>query len=295
MSKTIALIISLIILYILIGLFWPKSFECKTIEIDIERGEVLETTAINLKQAGIIRSKNFLSSYLFIIGKSTKVKAGHYELRTCDNVVQIGRKITSNQFPDRKFTIIPGWTNAKIARELVANGFIENKEDFTAKEGYVLPDTYFLNDINILDELIGKADANFNEKVGEIDYDDLILASIIEKELQALEDKKIGAGVLFNRLSIGMGLQVDASLTYVLNKSSAELTKEDLELDSPYNTYKYKGLPPTPICNPSLESIEAVLNPAETDYWYYLTTPEGETIFSRTLEEHRQAKWEYLK
>jgi len=295
MNKIIYLLIGLVVLYILIGLFLPKSFDCEVINFNIEQGEHLEQIAINLKDQGIIRSKNFLSAYVFIIGKANQVKSGHYQIKKCENIVQIGNKIISSQFPDKKFTIIPGWTNKKIAKELVNIGFIEKEEDFRAEEGYIFPDTYFLNNADTLEDLVKKARDNFNSKVGKIDYDDLILASIIEKELQTLEDKKTGTGVLLNRLNTGMALQVDASLTYILGKASAELSKQDLELDSPYNTYKYSGLPPTPICNPSLESIEAVLNPIGTDYWYYLSTPEGETIFSKTLEEHRQAKWEHLK
>jgi len=293
MNKALFSILGIIILFILIGLFIPKSFDCKVIDFDIEQGQSLESISKGLKEQGIIWSKNFFSSYVFILGKATQVKAGHYQLKTCENILKIVGKITSNHFPDRKFTIIPGWTNMKIEQELIEQGFIDG--EFIAEEGYMFPDTYYLNNTNIIDELISKARANFNEKVGEISYDDLILASILEKELQILEDKKIGAGVLLNRLNIGMALQVDASLTYILGKSSAELTQEDLDLDSPYNTYRYSGLPPTPICNPGLESVEAALNPTDTDYWYYLTTPQGETIFSRTFEEHKQAKWEYLR
>jgi len=93
----------------------------------------------------------------------------------------------------------------------------------------------------------------------------------------------------------GWKLQVDASLNYLTGKDSFNLTKDDLEMDSPYNTYKYYGLPPGPICNPGLESIEAVLDRQETDYWYYLTTPDGQTIFSQTLDEHNANKAKYLK
>ena len=298
MNKSLFTISGILIIYLLIGLFLPKSFNCGLVEIDIEKGQGLEEVAIELKDNDIIWSKNFISAYIFILDKATDVKAGHYELRTCDNVFQIANKITSNQFPDQKFTIIPGWTNRKIAKELVENNFIDHEIEFLDKvegiEGYLYPDTYFLHNTNTVNELIEKAQDNYNSKAKDLNYDDLILASIIEKELQTIEDKKIGAGVLINRLRIGMALQVDASLTYILGKGSLDLTKKDLELDSPYNTYKRTGLPPTPICNPSLDSINAVLEPIDSDYLYYLTTPEGETIFSKTLEEHRAAKWEHL-
>jgi len=90
-------------------------------------------------------------------------------------------------------------------------------------------------------------------------------------------------------------LQVDATITFITGKKTIKIPAEDLKIDSPYNTYKYKGLPPTPICNPGLESILAAISPQQSDYWYYLTTPEGNTIFSKTLKEHNIAKAKYLR
>ena len=91
----------------------------------------------------------------------------------------------------------------------------------------------------------------------------------------------------------GMPLQADATLTYITNRGSLELTKDDLVIDSPFNTYRYLGLPPSPISNPSLESIKAALYPEESIYWFYLHTPDGKAIFSKTLQDHLTARWEY--
>lgn len=121
------------------------------------------------------------------------------------------------------------------------------------------------------------------------------MASLVEKEVKTLEDKKLVSGVLWKRLENGMPLQVDATISYITGKKNAKILIADTQIDSPYNTYKYRGLPLGPISNPGLDSIVAALYPQESSYWYYLSTPEGQTIFSRTLDEHNQARAKYLK
>jgi UPF0755 protein len=138
-------------------------------------------------------------------------------------------------------------------------------------------------------------------------YQAITLASIIEKETgrnaltavskQSLdEERKIIAGIFYNRLKIKMALQSDATINYITGKNDPSATLADLEIDSPYNTYKYSGLPPTPIANPSLSSIVAVLNPTKTDYLYFLhKQPTGEPVYAKTFDEHVQNKLKYLK
>ena len=123
----------------------------------------------------------------------------------------------------------------------------------------------------------------------------LTMASLLEKEVKTYEDKQLAAGLLWKRLESSWPLQVDATLTYLIGRSSSELTKGDLTTDSLYNTYKYQGLPLGPICNPGLESIEAAVYYKESPYWFYLTNLEGEAIFSRTLQEHAANKYKYLR
>jgi UPF0755 protein len=183
--------------------------------------------------------------------------------------------------------------------------FLKSKPDHVNLEGFIFPDTYELEKDFTLEEFIEKSLVNFNKKVfnkleGEIEnsqyntFEIITLASLIEKEVYDFQDKQIVAGILWKRFESKMPLQVDATILYVTGKKN-EILKSDKNIDSPYNTYKYRGLPLGPICNPGFESIKAALNPKETDYWYYLSTPEGETIFSRTLEEHNIAKNKHLK
>jgi UPF0755 protein len=124
--------------------------------------------------------------------------------------------------------------------------------------------------------------------------DIVIMASIIEKEGTNLNDKKKISGVLWNRIDIGMALQVDAPFVYFLGKNTYQLTLEDLQIDSPFNTYINKGLPPTPIANPGIESLKAAINPERSDYLFYLADSEGTTHFSETYAEHLKKKKLYL-
>src|SRR3989344_259098 len=123
----------------------------------------------------------------------------------------------------------------------------------------------------------------------------IIMASILEEEVKSTEDRKIVSEILWKRLKLGMGLNVDSALTYVLGKISAELTASDLKYDSRYNTYRYRGLPPTPISNPGMDAILAAMNPATTKYFYYLTGKDGKTYYAETLEKHALNKRKYLR
>jgi UPF0755 protein len=120
------------------------------------------------------------------------------------------------------------------------------------------------------------------------------LASIIEKEAKTLEDKKRVAGVYYNRLDIGMALQADPTVNYITEKKTDRPSQEDIETDSLYNTYKYPGLPLGPICNPGLDSILAAIYPEKNGYFYFLNTPDGQMIFSKTLAEHKKNRAKYF-
>ncbi|MBD3360384.1 endolytic transglycosylase MltG, partial [Candidatus Peregrinibacteria bacterium] len=170
------------------------------------------------------------------------------------------------------------------------------------------PDTYFLNfaDFSPHDILYLTLD-NFEKKWMEIDknleesklndysiHEIITMASIIENEVFGEKNRKIVSGILWKRLENDWPLGADAALLYITD--DREITSQDLNIDSPYNTRKYKGLPPGPISNPGTESIKAALYPKESNYWFYLTTPDtGEVIYSTTNEEHNQNRQKYLK
>lgn len=184
--------------------------------------------------------------------------------------------------------------------------FLASKPSYLGLEGYLFPDTYHIPKDAKVEDVVRKMLTNFGEKLdpglreetakqGKSIFEIVIMASLIEKEVRSFEDKRTVSGILWKRLSIGMPLQVDATIAYITGKKTSEISNGETKIDSPYNTYKYKGLPLGPIANPGLESIQAALYPLGTPYLYYLSTPEGKTIFSKTLEEHNIAKATYLK
>lgn len=174
-------------------------------------------------------------------------------------------------------------------------------------EGYIFPDTYYISENSFPKELINVALSNFDKKLTpelrqEITkqkksvFQIVTMASMIEKEVRSLEDKKIVAGILWKRIKEGIPLQVDATVNYATGKNSEKVAISDTKIDSPYNTYKYYGLPKGPISNPGIDSILAAIYPEKTDYWYYLTADEtGKTIFSKTLDEHIANQIKYFR
>jgi len=184
--------------------------------------------------------------------------------------------------------------------------FLKEKPDNISLEGYIFPDTYQIEKDETLEAILNKIFENFDRKITDelkqkiksqkkTLFEILTMASLLEKEVQISTDKEIVAGILWKRMRNGWPLQVDASLTYLTGRTSAQLTQNDFNIDSFYNTYKYRGLPIGPICNPGLDSILAAVNFKESPYWFYLNAKDGETIFSKTLEEHAMNKQKYLR
>lgn len=173
-------------------------------------------------------------------------------------------------------------------------------------EGYLFPDTYRVFKNASAEEIVAKMLDNFQKKltpalISEIKrqkknlFQIVTMASLIEKEVPHEDDRPVISGILWKRLQLGIGLQVDATISYLTGKKSTRITAEELAIDSPYNTYKYRGLPLGPIANPGLSAIRAAIFPKSSPYLYYLSTSEGKTIFSKTLEEHNAAKTKYLR
>lgn len=196
-------------------------------------------------------------------------------------------------------TIPEGLTASQIG-EILESAKLFSKDEFIKiaqkEEGYLFPDTYRFYKKAKPEDIVARMKENFNKKVTpDTSREIIIMASMLEEEVQSMEDRKIVAGILWKRLDRGMGLNVDAALTYILGRASHELTVDDLKYDSPYNTYRYRGLPPTPISNPGLDTILAAANPTSSKYFYYLTDKEGRVHYAVTLEEHALNKRKYLR
>ena len=184
--------------------------------------------------------------------------------------------------------------------------FLQEKPENLNLEGYLFPDTYEIAANETAETIVKKMLVNFEKQVvkseiskeaqrkGKSLFQVLKMASLLEKEASNYEERRLIAGILWKRLENDWPLQVDASLSYAVGRGSRRLTKKDLNSDSPYNTYKWRGLPLTPICNPSLKSIKAAVYYRESPYWFYLAEPGGKTVFSRTLREHNYNKRKFL-
>lgn len=207
---------------------------------------------------------------------------------------------------------IPGKDYAKDNAALLPTdfsaeyAFLAEKPKGVGLEGYLFPDTYHLPKGSTIEDIVKQILENFDRKFTadmraqileqeKTIFEIVTMASLIEKEVQTEEDKHVVSGILWKRIDAGMPLQVNATISYITGKKSIKVSIQETQIDSRYNTYKYKGLPLGPIANPGLESIQAALEPISSPYWYYLSTPAGKTIFSKTLEEHSQAKAKYLK
>jgi len=330
-KRAILIFLFLIFLFlfflILSNLYLPLKEKSSSPQIfQVKKGQGAFEIAKNLKKERLIKSEFSFLLYLVLKGKTKSLQAGYYLLSPSMTPFEIAQKLIEGDVIFEKITIVEGENKNEIAEYLEEKGILK-KENFLEKiklkywrekyeflkdvkaedlEGFLFPDTYFVKKGETEEEIISKFLDNFDKKVneklreeisekGKSLYDILILASLLEKEVKTFEDKKLVAGILWKRLENEIPLQVDATITFITGKKTIKIPAGDLKIDSPYNTYKYKGLPPTPICNPGLESILAAISPQQSDYWYYLTTPEGNTIFSKTLKEHNIAKAKYLR
>ncbi|HDH03961.1 MAG TPA: endolytic transglycosylase MltG [Candidatus Campbellbacteria bacterium] len=268
--------------------------------IGVENGLSLWRVGAQLEKESVVRSRVFFVFLAKLEGKENNIKSGDYFFERPISVFGVVKRLGTAGFglDPIKVMLREGLTLKDIA------GVFSNFKNFDKKkflsdtkgmEGYLFPDTYFFSP-NV-DEMgvVKIMTRNFKKKAGKIDYDTLIMASLIEKEAADYKDRRIVSGILWKRLKEGMPLQVDAVFPYIIGKSSRLLTLDDLKIDSPYNTYLYKGLPPAPICNPGSDAIDAARNPEKSPYWFYLSDKKGVTHFSKTFAEHRRNKAKYLR
>ncbi|MEN9647274.1 MAG: hypothetical protein RLY57_78 [Candidatus Parcubacteria bacterium] len=311
-SRT-TIIVSAVVLFVyvcLLSILPPSSLAPATVA-HVESGMGTYATARSLKEAGVIRSSFVFHVFVKVFGGERSLKAGDYLIDTPTNVISLARRMVNGEygFVARKVTFPEGTSVHEMAdilsRELI--GF--NKEAFVAEasseEGYLFPDTYLFMPTATSGEVIAKMSSTFEERIKEINQsiaafnkplkDIITMASILEEEGNDEKSRRIISGILWKRIALGMPLQVDAPFVYLIDKGSAELTKADLKLDSPYNTYKYKGLPQGPITNPGLDAILATVTPERSPYLYFLTDNDGVMHYSKTYEEHLALQKKYLK
>lgn len=311
--------------------FWyevniPLTSKTSEQEFIVEKGMGSKEIAMALKQASLIRNANAFCLYAWLRGFHHNLQAGRYILSPSYDIKKNVAILASGKVEENfvKVTIPEGFTNQQIDTRLLAADFKEKISVVSLKvsdfgkeysflsgiptdnslQGFFFPDTYFFNQESTRGEVVKKILDNFDKKVtpdlrekinaqGRTLYDILKMASLLEKEVRSAEDKKIVAGIFWQRLTNGQPLESCATIAYILGKDKPRYSFEETRIPSPYNTYLNLGLPPTPINNPGLEAIIAAVYPQASSYNYFLTDPEtGQTIFAKTLKEHNENKAE---
>lgn len=327
MNKFIFILISCLLFF---AIFFVYIMPCYNNGIfEIQQGENLMTISENLKEQGFIQSEFPFYAYIALKQKQKQLKSGVYIFSSDDTFISIAEKIINGDTYTIKITIPEGFNIKQIQERLINPSLdrvvnkadleefkikdFKNEFDFLASapddadlQGFLFPDTYYFYPHRDTKEIINVFLNNFDKKLSpeirqEIKnqnktiFDVVIMASLLEKEVRSFEDKKIVSGILWKRLKINMPLQICATIVFITGEKGGSVSIDDTKIDSPYNTYKYRGLPKGPICSSGIDSVKATLYPEYSEYLYYLSTPAGETIFSKTLKEHNIAKAKYLR
>jgi UPF0755 protein len=314
-----------LIVWLAISLYHPHSFVPGDVIVEVEKGMGVSAVARLLEARGIIGSRHsFIVNYRLFY-HPRKIRAGEYALTSPLKLKEVLDALVKGKIYLHSVTIPEGLTAQEIAPMMAPflddgrDGFMEAIRDTRIigpidreadnLEGYLFPETYSfpkgISSAEAVAAMVGQFRATFGavwtarvESLRMSVRQVVTLASLIEKESSAAEENKLVSAVFHNRLRIGMKLDCDPTIIYALKEKglfNGNLTKKDMSLDSPYNTYRYPGLPPGPICNPGREAIEAALYPAEEPYFYFVSRNDGSHQFSRTLAEHQNAVRRFQK
>lgn len=325
-NKTYSFVSRLIILFFILvlgawgcWLWWSDSISAvdphDTIPVIfvVNSGDGVKAIASNLASQGLIRSSTGFYVLVKILGIERQIQAGDFRLKRSMDARAIALELTHGTL-DQWITTLEGWRDEEVASKLAKDLDIPELEFLKyATEGYMFPDTYLVPSDASAAAVAKIFIDNFNKKITPQMQEDakktgltmdkiIILASIVEREGRTADDRPMIAGILLKRLKADWPLQADATLQYALGYQSADktwwkksLTDEDKKINSPYNTYLNTGLPPKPICNPGLESINAVIYSKDSDYWYYIHDMSGTAHYAKTIEEHNANIAKYLQ
>ncbi len=312
MKKLVWIIVSLILITFAVRTFWNMQLTAvssdETVKsLIITKGQSVSDVADKLKEQGLIKSPFFFKLYLNQSGLADQMQTGTFKLSPSMSSAEITKKLTT-QAEDVWITLIEGWRLEEMVVKLSAQLGVKSNEFIKkAKEGYMFPDTYLFPREVTVEGIVKKLRDTFDQKYsdelkskirtqGLTENQGVILASIVEREARSDEVRKMVASILLKRLKIDMGLNADATIQYALGYQEDEkswwkrhLSKEDLKIDSPFNTYIHRGLPPTPIANPSLSSLQAVADAdPNTPYLYYYHDSKGNSYYAKTLDDHNK-------
>lgn len=328
-GKKLIIIISAFILLILLGfkvkhdMKYPFTKTSNESQILVSEGDSLLNVVSNMKDKGFIRNEFIVKIYIKMSKFNANIKPGEYDVREDMSIHEFVSMLNTG-VEDKDFiqvTIPEGYDIESIAdvlqkKEIITReDFLKSCKDYIlpnyietnskvryALEGYLFPDTYKFKKNSTGQEVISRLINRFEDVIKDIEksgskIDNLseiiTIASLIEKEARVDEDRTKIASVIENRISKGMMLQIDAAVIYALGEHKQKLSLNDLKIESPYNTYKIKGLTPGPICNPGRESIEAAINPDDTDYVFYVLDDNNKHYFTNDYNDFLKAKQRY--
>ncbi|MEG1582541.1 MAG: endolytic transglycosylase MltG [Cetobacterium sp.] len=279
------------------------------VQVNLKQGTSLNRVFTKIGVADSIFFKVFLK---YEKNSGRNIKAGFYEFKGQYSYEDILNMMEEGKVKYKILTVPEGYSIKEIGKIITEKGYgseeglkkaLENVKDFPYPtpngnfEGYLYPETYYFSVDLTEQEIVNKMLAEFLKKFPpdkypnkEKFYKELIMASIIEREAQLKEEKPLMASVFYNRLKKGMKLGSDATVNYIYDYSKRKMYYKDLKVDSPYNTYMYRGLPPGPIANPDFTSMEAAMNPAKTDYLFFVVTSDGKHTFTKTYKEHLEVQ-----
>ena len=291
----------------------------RTVEVPAQQGVV--EVAGRLAEAGVIRSRATFVALAVVRGTARSLRAGEYEVPQGGSLLATLELLESGKVKPHLVVLPEGSTVRELARRLEAEGLASAEDvlriasspffvqslgiEAASVEGYLHPDTYQVTKGMRVEEILGRMAHRFRSKVATPEivteargrgltlHQLLTFASIIEKEAVLPEERTVIAGVFWNRLRRDMPLQADPTVAYAVGKEGRAPTRSDLLVDSPFNTYRHRGLPPGPIGNPGLAAVQAVLHPAAVPYLYFVAVDERQHHFSQSLPEHLQAVARY--
>lgn len=299
----------------------PLNTTNKAFDYVLEPGTSIKTLAGNLQQLGLLKKQDYFIFYAYIIGTSRKLKAGEYLFQPGITTRSLLEQIISGKMIYRHFTLVEGFNFLQMMNRLDINHYVDhqlndnvdstdimNKLGFPLRnpEGLFFPDTYHFtkgtSDITLLQNAYQQMSKmliqDWQQRAPNLPYQTpyqaLIVASLVEKETAQPSERPLVAGVIIHRLQKKMLLQIDSSVIYGLGQRyTGKLTKQDLKIDTPYNTYLHKGLPPTPISMPSEQSLIAALHPVVSNSLYFVAKDNNSHQFSTSLKEQNKAVKNY--
>ena len=311
------IIIASILAFYLLVIYWPQSNPYERVEINIPKGVTLSQIGNILKEESIISNKRTFTMAVKSLGHEKNIPAGRYVLHNALNNRAIINQLVYGVPSLKSITVLEGWTIYQIANELEKKLKISKKTflrlcndqrviklfdlEGNSLEGYLFPDTYtFAEEVDpylvltrMVNEFINNITKSMEVQAQEMNMsllEVITLASIIEGEAIYDSERAIISAVYHNRLKKGMKLQADPTIQYIIDDGPRRLLNDDLKIESKYNTYLYKGLPPGPINNPGKESIIAALYPGVNEYLYFVARGDGYHTFSTNEKDHNKAK-----